>query len=78
MTWLIGLFTSRIGRILAGAGALLAALVAFGASERRKGREAERFKATEADHERAEDIRDTVERNLADELRKHDDAGYRD
>ena len=30
------------------------------------------------DHENAADIRARTERNLADELRKHDDAGWRD
>ena len=30
------------------------------------------------DHENAADIRDRTDRNLADELRKHDDAGWRD
>ena len=30
------------------------------------------------DHENAADIRDRTERNLADELRKHDDDGWRD
>ena len=30
------------------------------------------------DHENAAHISDRTERNLADELRKHDDAGWRD
>jgi len=44
-------------------------------------RDATRDAITQAeldDHENAADIRARTERNLADELRKHDDAGWRD
>ena len=44
-------------------------------------RDATRDAITQAeldDHENAADIRARTERNFADELRKHDDAGWRD
>ena len=74
IAWLI---TSRLGRAIALAGAVLLALVTFGASERRKGRKQAANEAKEADNERADKIRDNVERNIDDRVSDHDGAGYR-
>ena len=41
-------------------------------------RRSQRNKWEIKDHEHAKDIRDSVRRDLGDELRKHDDAGWRD
>lgn len=38
----------------------------------------QKHKSKVKDHERADEIRDRVDRNLDDELHKHDDAGWRD
>lgn len=37
-----------------------------------------RLKSLEEDHEAAADLRRTVDRSLADRVRKFDDAGFRD
>ena len=76
----LGFFISKIGCYVLIVGGVLLAIVTFGASQRRKGAQKERQKAKEADHERAEEIRDSVSRarNDPDSLRKYEDAGYRD
>ena len=57
IAWLI---TSRIGRALAGAVALLLAIVTFGASERHKGRKQATEKMNEKDRKEADRIRSDV------------------
>ena len=53
--------TSRAGRAIAAAGAVLLAILTFGASQRRKGAQAAKQKAKEADHARAKEIRESVD-----------------
>ncbi|MCB1343640.1 MAG: hypothetical protein KDK24_21740 [Pseudooceanicola sp.] len=67
--WLIGIG----GLVLA-----VLALMGFGRRERRAGRQEVQSEAMEADHEKADAIRDRVERDLPDRVRDFDDAGYRD
>jgi len=45
---------------------------------RRQGKVKERNRAKEADYERANEIRDRVEFDLADRVREYDGRGYRD
>jgi len=45
---------------------------------RRQGKVKERNRAKEADNERANEIRDRVEFDLADRVREYDGRGYRD
>ena len=61
-------------------GAVVAALAFLGiiAAARRGAAKDALTQAENDDHENAADIRARTERNLADELRKHDDAGWRD
>jgi hypothetical protein len=54
MMWL---FTTRIGRGIAGAGALLLALLTFGASQRRKGRKQVSDEMTEAYNDTTKEVR---------------------
>lgn len=75
MTWLL---TSRLGRALSAVVAGVIAILTFGAVKKKQGRTEARREAQEDDYENAADIRNRVDRNLADELRKHDDAGFRD
>ena len=77
MTWL---FTSRIGRALAGAVALLVAIMTFGAVKKRDGaREAENealretAKRTEAGNEAVNDLRDADRDDLNDQLQRNSD-----
>jgi len=63
MSWLI---TTRIGRAIAGAGALLLALVSFGASQRRKGREAVEDDMNEAYNDTTKEVRN-VQADLPDD-----------
>lgn len=76
-----GMISSLSGDLLAliiTATAAVLGLGVYGARQRFKGREAERNSAEERDHDKADDIRDRVERDLPDRLRRYDDAGYRD
>lgn len=76
MLGLLGLDT--LGAVLVGlAAAIVGGFVAY-LRGRSQGRAAANQKATEEDHENAADIRARVARDRAAELRKHDDAGYRD
>ncbi|MEL7090266.1 MAG: hypothetical protein AAFN94_00890 [Pseudomonadota bacterium] len=45
---------------------------------RRSGAKRFEAKAKEADHERAAEIRDRVERDLPERVHEYDDRGYRD
>jgi hypothetical protein len=54
MMWL---FTTRIGRGIAGAGALLLALLTFGASQRRKGRKQVADELSEAYNNTTKEVR---------------------
>ena len=79
MTIIAWIMASKVGRALAAAAALFLAVVTFGAAKKREGRKQAESKAKEADNDRANEIRNDVERGLAfDELHKHDDAGWRD
>ena len=73
--WLIG---TRIGRALAGVGAALLAILTFGAVKKREGRKDAQNDMKEADHERAKDIRDNVDRKLDKRVRKMEGRGFRD
>jgi len=64
-------------QVLAGLGALVGVAVAY-FKVRKSGVDAERRKATEKDYERANEIRDRVEFDLADRVREYDGRGYRD
>ena len=74
ITWFI---TSRIGRYLAAAGALLLAVVTFGAVQRNKGAAGEADRQERIDHETATEIRDDVRRARADSV-SDDSIEYRD
>lgn len=63
---------SRIGRAIAAAGALLLAVMTFGATQRRKGATKARREAKEADHENADQIRKRADDALE---RLDDDSG---
>jgi hypothetical protein len=69
---------SDIAQAIGGLLTLFLAWKGNSAIQRRRGRVAERKQAQQEDSEHAQSIRDTVTRNRADGLRKHDDAGYRD
>lgn len=45
---------------------------------KRSGAEAERRRAQNEDYENAEDIRNSVERDLPERVHEYNDAGYRD
>lgn len=75
MTWLL---TSRLGRALSAVVAGVIAILTFGAVQRKQGRTEARREAQEDDYENAADIRNRVDRDLADELRKHEGRGFRD
>ena len=71
MTWLAWIASSRLGRAVAGAVGLLALIVTFGASQRRKGRKeaVERVsRRAEAAAEKRKEIRDEIndDSNAAD------------
>ena len=69
--------TSRIGRGIALAGAMLLAIVTFGASQRRKGAAGETDRQERIDHETATEIRDDVRRARADGVSDYE-IEYRD
>ena len=69
--------TSRLGRGLALAGAILLALVTFGASQRRKGAAGEADRQERIDHETATEVRDDVRRARSNGV-SDDDIEYRD
>jgi hypothetical protein len=75
IAWLLG---SRLGRGLGLAGAALAALLAVIMHQRRDAVQDDRHKAREADNESANDIRNSVERDLPDRVREHEQSGFRD
>lgn len=76
---MIGWFLrTTVGRWLSGALGAIVAFLVWRAHERRDAAEEARRRALEDDYENARDIRNRVERNLADRLRQHDDAGWRD
>jgi len=52
--------TTKLGRMIAGAGALLLALLTFGASQRRKGAQKAKDRMNERDHKEADRIRRDV------------------
>ena len=54
MMWIL---STRIGRAIAGAGALLLALLTFGASQRRKGRQAVEDDMNEAYNDTTKEVR---------------------
>ena len=77
MIW-SAILSSRPVRWMIGAGVAVLGFLGIIMAARR---DAARDAITQAeldDHENAAHIRDRTERNLADELRKHDDAGWRD
>jgi LPXTG-motif cell wall-anchored protein len=78
MSWLWALLSTDIGQaLIVGLGALLG-IGGWGLYKKRQGVSEEAQRAAQEDIENAEDIRRRVERDLADELRKHDGRGYRD
>jgi hypothetical protein len=75
IAWLLG---SRLGR---GLGLAVAAVVTFAgviAHQRRDAVQDDRHKAREADNENANDIRNTVERDLPNRVREYEGHGFRD
>lgn len=77
MMWFI---TSRIGRAIAAAGALLLAIVTFGALKKREGRQdaenealRDDAKKQEEGREAVQDLRDTDRAGLIDRLRQNSD-----
>jgi len=75
---MISILLAKFAPYLIAAGTAIAALLGYGAVQRRKGRKQAEQQAKGADHERASEIRDRVERDLPDRVRRYDDAGYRD
>ncbi|KIC39349.1 hypothetical protein [Leisingera sp. ANG-M7] len=69
---------NRIWGYLAAAGALLSGLVLWGQSKKKQGRDETYIEMRAKDHENADQIRDRVDRNLDERVRKLDDAGWRD
>ncbi|UWQ30265.1 hypothetical protein [Leisingera sp. M523] len=76
-----------LGELIGGFWGYLAAAVAaaagvgitlFGRSQKIKGRQETYIEAKARDHEKASEIRDRVEHDLDDRVRRFDDAGYRD
>jgi len=74
---IVRFITSRIGRSIALAGAILLAIVTFGASQRRKGADGEADRQERIDHETATEIRDDVRRARANGV-SDDEIEYRD
>jgi hypothetical protein len=72
-----GLF-SDIWPILIAAGGAIVAFLGYGARQRSKGRREQDRKHKEADHEKAANIRNLVERERDQRLRDHDGDGWRD
>ena len=77
MIW-SAILSSRPVRWVLGAGVAVLGFLGIVAAARRDAAKDALTQAELDDHENAADIRARTERNLADELRKHDDAGWRD
>ena len=77
MIW-TAILSSRPVRWVLGAGVAVLAFLGIVAAARRDAAKDAITQAELDDHENAADIRARTDRNLADELRKHDDAGWRD
>ena len=77
MIW-SAILSSRPVRWMIGAGVAVLGFLGIIMAARRDAARDALAQAELDDHENAADIRANVERNLADELRKHDDAGWRD
>ena len=75
LSWASGTW---LGRAVAGALALLVAILAAWGAGRVGGKRSARTEARDEDYEHADDIRRRVERGADDRVRKHDDAGWRD
>lgn len=58
--------------------AALGVFLGYGARQKTKGKLEERADQKEKDREKADAIRDRVERDLPDRVREFDDRGYRD
>lgn len=71
---LLKLLTSKLGRALALAGVVLMAVVAFGASKKREGRQ----EAVNEDMKNANDLRDDVRNDDPGRVHEYDGAGWRD
>ena len=79
MTIIAWFMASKVGRALAAAVALFLAVVTFGVARKREGFKQAESKLKEADNDRANEIRNRVERGLdGDKLHEHDNAGWRD
>ena len=72
------ILSSRPVRWILGAGAAVLAFLGIIMAARRDAAKDAITQVELDDHENAADIRARTDRNLADELRKHDDAGWRD
>jgi len=71
---LLKLLTSKLGRGLAIAVAVLLAIVTFGASKKREGRQ----EAVNEDMKNANDLRNDVRNDDPDRVHEYDGAGWRD
>ena len=78
MMWLSLIWNNKLTRALAGAALAVLAALSFGAVKKREGRKEAEQKAKEADYENAADIRDRARAVTPEQLRKYDDAGFRD
>lgn len=75
---MIGWLASEFLPWLAMIAAALAGAWGYGKSRAAAARKETQHKAREQDHEKANEIRDRIERERADRLRDLDDAGWRD
>lgn len=80
MSWVLleALLSSPIVQAIGAALVAFGAAVWYGRSKKKEGASEAEVKAAQKDIENAEDIRTRIERDLADELRKHEGRGYRD
>lgn len=78
MMWLSLIWNNKLTRTLVGAALAVMAALSFGAIKKREGRKEAEQKATEADYENADDIRDRARAVTPEQLREYDDAGFRD
>ena len=77
MIW-SAILSSRPARWIIGAGVAALGFLGIIMAARRDAAKDALTQAELDDHENAADIRDTVERNLPEQLRKHEGSGWRD
>lgn len=75
MTWIIGLFRSKLARQIGGVLLVIVSVISFGAIQKRKGVVKERQRQERNDNENAGNIRDNAD--TARKLHKSKPHGYR-